>query len=620
MSSPSWGRQVIVVWMISLMIFLPATFALSNSDFPLTTGPFIDRLVFKTDSEDMNEKILKLLNNELDVIGTAVPPSYLMMLQDAAGVETALTSNNRFGYISFNTRNYPLNLSVFRRALAIAIDKEFICDEIWEGLAVPQDTPLPTSSVWSAENYLDEHYYHADIERANLMLDEAGFLDIDADGWREAPDGSDIGLDIETAYTELQWQVVEMIEAALHFLSIDARGRYAEWNEYLARLNFHGWYDIAFLEEVPETYDVSWLAYNFHSGSAEIPYYNIPSFRNATYDSYFNQMIYSTEYEEVRDAAIEMQKILAYECPIVVCYVSSQISAYRTDRFTGFVNDFEDGIGGWWSYYRARLKNPIDGVQGGTLRVAGFGDPPTFNFMVNPKPLGWDVLREVYDSLTRLTPDGDDLAWLAESYIIDTHETNSEVIEGYTRLTFNIVQNATWSDGTPLTAADVAFTLNYYRDCVDDNPYAVGLRDLMAAYAAGAYRVIVEFNTESYWHLHTVGFKPIIPYHVFKDIGLEGWDEWNPIPPNETFVTSGPFVLDSYAANSTIELVRHPAYFRSPIYTTESTTATVTTTEAITTGTALDSTLIWTVVFVIGIAAVPIMIGTAFLLRAKANQ
>jgi ABC-type transport system substrate-binding protein len=606
--------------MISLMMLLPATLAISAPDFPLETGPFIDRLVFKTDAANMNDRILKLLNNEVDVIGTAVPPSYMTMLQEAIGLETVLTTNNRFGYIAFNTRLYPLNLSVFRRALAIAIDKEFICDEIWNGFAVPQDTPLPTSSIWSAEDYLDEHYYQGDIERANLMLDEAGFHDIDADGWREAPDGSDFHLDIETAYTDLQWQVVEVIEAALHFMGISARGLHAEWNEYLARLNFHGHYHIAFLEEVPDTYDISWLATNFHSGSAEIPYYNIPNFQNETYDSYFNQMIYSTEYDEVREAAIEMQKILTYECPIVACYVSSQISAYRTDLFTDFCNDFEDGIGSWWSYYKARLKNPIDEIQGGTLRVAGFGDPPTFNFMVNPKPLGWDILGEVYDSLTRLTPNGDDLAWLAESYTIDTHETNSDVIEGYTRLTFDVVQNATWSDGVPLTAADVAFSLNYYRDCIDDNPFAVGLRDLMAAYAAGAYRVIVEFNTESYWHLHTVGFKPIIPYHIFKDIGLEGWNEWNPIPPNETLVTSGPFVLESYVANSTIELVRHPAYFRRPIHTTGSTTTTGTTTVTTSTDAVFDPTLLWSVVFVVGIAAVPITIGAVFLLKTKVNQ
>jgi len=618
----SLKRQAIVLWIVFMIVAIPMASALPQSEFPLKTGPFIDRLVFKTDAIDMDEKILNLLNNEVDVIGTSIPASLLPMLEGAESIETTMTANNAFGYIAFNTAKYPMNLSVFRRALAVALDKNYICEDIWDGLAVPQDAPLPSSSVWSAESYLDEHYYIGDVNRANQMLDDAGFLDIDADGWREAPDGSNIALNVECPYSDTQLQVAEVVQASLNFMNIETSIYITEWNEYLTRLNFHGVYDIAFLEEVPETYDVSWLATNFHSGWADIPHYNIPNFRNATYDSYFDQMIYSTDYNQVRDAAIEMQKILTYECPIIVCYVSSQISVYRTNMFTDFVNDFGDGIGSWWSYYKARLKNSEE-IHGGTLRVAGFGEPPSFNFMVNPSPLGWDSLGEIYDTLTRLGPDGDDLSWIAESYTIQTHLSNPEITDGFTRLTFNIVRNATWSDGVPLTALDVAFSLNYYRDCVDDNPYAVGLQDLMAAYASGVYEVIVEFGTESYWHLHTVGLKPIIPYHIFFDIGIDGWNTWDPEPPDATLVGSGPFMYESYVPNDFIDLVRNPDYFRHPVHVSDSTTTTTTTTSTPTTATTtpeFDNVLLGNIAFLVGMACIPITVGAIFLRKSRENQ
>lgn len=578
---------------------------------PLKSGPYIDSLVFEYEP-DMDSQVLRLLNGEVDVIGDAINPEYLTALELAEAIEVAMTENNLFGYLTINCAKYPYNISAFRRALAIAVDKEFICSDIWDGLATPQDSLLPSISFWSAEPYLEENYYGSDIVLANQLLDEAGFIDIDADGWREAPDGTDFHVTIECSVTELEEQVAETVEAALHFLDVDATALPQCYWDYLTRVATHGDFDMAYLEIVPEIYDVSWLAYNFVSKSADIPYFNYPNFRNETYDSWFNQMIHSTQYQKVWEASVEMQRILVHECPIIVCYVSRQISAYRDDVFQDFMNDFEAGIGSWWSYYKAKLKDTNNGLFGGILRTTMSMDIPSFNFMINPEKIGWNVLGEAYDSLIRIGPDGNDMGWLAKSYLIETHSSNPDIFEGHTRLTFNLIENVTWSDGTPLTALDVAFTLNYYLDCTNNNPYASGLQDLMAAYASGTYEVTVEFNTESYWHLHTVGLKPIIPFHIFSEIGLEGWESWAPIPPDVTLVTSGPFTFSSYEEGSQVELEHNPYYFYRPIHTTIPTTTTTTTT---TTTSIPDFNLIGGIAFVTGAVSVPLIVVGAFFLK-----
>jgi ABC-type transport system substrate-binding protein len=69
---------------------------------------------------------------------------------------------------------------------------------------------------------------------------------------------------------------------------------------------------------------------------------------------------------------------------------------------------------------------------------------------------------------------------------------------------------------------------------------------------------------ESYWHLHTVGYMPIIPMHVFTEIGPDNWNLWNPNPPAEEMVTSGPFNVSAYEAGELLEFTFNPNYFFGP--------------------------------------------------------
>ena len=61
----------------------------------------------------------------------------------------------------------------FRKALAMSIDAEEICDAIYNGFAEP-DTKYPCTH---------------DVDGANALLDEMGMMDTDGDGFRETPSG-----------------------------------------------------------------------------------------------------------------------------------------------------------------------------------------------------------------------------------------------------------------------------------------------------------------------------------------------------------------------------------------------------------------------------------------------
>ncbi|MFW9918812.1 MAG: ABC transporter substrate-binding protein, partial [Candidatus Thorarchaeota archaeon] len=322
-------------------------------------------------------------------------------------------------------------------------------------------------------------------------------------------------------------------------------------------------YDIVYLGSSFTNFDVDWLAYTFWSEYADEPYWNFPHWRNATYDSWRDQLLRATNYDDVYAAAIEMQKIWIYDCPMVICCEEELLSAYRTDHIDGIVNDARYGASGWWTNYRTFVKYSYNLHYGGTLRIGMLLGVDTFNFMLYSSIYTKKVLDNLYDSLIRQSPDGTDFPWLATSYFFETHEDNPAIQEGHTRIFFTIIENATWSDGTPLTALDVAYTMNYYRDA-PGNPYGADLSEMTAAYNISNHQVIIEFNSESYWHIHTIGYKPIIPKHVFEVIGLDYWNSWNPSPPEEDMVTSGPYNITDQVPDEYVELSRNRNYFYTP--------------------------------------------------------
>jgi len=591
----------------ALMAVSPAFVSAQTGSFDSKAGPFVDKLVFRVITGD-DQQVLALLANEIDLIGEQVDPAHLPSLQAAENVEVANVLRNGYGYVTINTAKYPLNITAFRRALAFAVDKERISDQVWDGLSEPLDSCVAKVNPFSIEGLLPYTYYEANVAQGNQMLDDAGFADVDADGFREAPDGSDFDILVECSQSSnIAVQVGEVVADALISLHVNGDSQATDFYEYLNRLYFHGDYDIVFLGSSFNNMDVDWLAYEFWSEYADEPYWNFANFRNASYDSWRDQLLHSTDYDEVYEAAIEMQKIWVYECPQIMCYENILLSAYRTDKFEGFVNDVNDGVPGFWTNYKVHLKDSQGGPFGGTFRWSNPLDLDTFNHMASTSAYTQNVLNQLYDSLIVQNPQGIDVMWLAESYTASTHADDESVPEGHTRFVFNLIQNASWTDGHPLTAEDVAFTLNYYRD-TSGNPYGSDLTEMTAAYQTTTYQVVVEFGTESYWHLHVVGYKPIIPKHVFENIGIANWNTWNPQPPTEAMVTSGPFNVSTYFAGEACEETRNPNYFYGPDRTPTGTTTTTTTTQ--------PNLTLAIIAGAVG-AAVVILVGGYVLLRQK---
>ena len=134
---------------------------------------------------DNDAKILAMQNGEVDFLSgikNVSAESYAQMEQtDGYGAQVDEKSLQTY-YVGYNLSSEIFGDQVVREAISSAIDKDAVVDNIYGGLFDKADTffsrDLPYCDV-------DQTVYGFDLDHANQILDEAGYVDTDGDGIRE---------------------------------------------------------------------------------------------------------------------------------------------------------------------------------------------------------------------------------------------------------------------------------------------------------------------------------------------------------------------------------------------------------------------------------------------------
>jgi peptide/nickel transport system substrate-binding protein len=151
-----------------------------------------------------NVSLGMLLQGQLDLSNNFLPG--IASLRDPGrgyGIETyfsgppyMLSANT--AWLVMNTTKPPMDDPAFRRAMAFAIDVDKIVNVVY-GNIVQKANPTGLLPIWDQyidQAVVDELGFTYDPDQANAILDEAGYLDVNGDGFREMPDGSAIELKI----------------------------------------------------------------------------------------------------------------------------------------------------------------------------------------------------------------------------------------------------------------------------------------------------------------------------------------------------------------------------------------------------------------------------------------
>lgn len=170
------------------------------------------------------------------------------------------------------------------------------------------------------------------------------------------------------------------------------------------------------------------------------------------------------------------------------------------------------------------------------LRIGMAGSPDSLNPGNAWLTEATDLFELVYSTLLDLDFDGNYLPDLARSWTVSE--------DGLT-WTFELAPDAKWSDGVPLTAEDVAFTLLAYRDWGDFG-YMSGYTTYFKDVQATDEHTVVVTLTDPIGNMESqVLYCYILPKHIWGEFA--GDLDAAVAFANEEMVGSGPFRLVEYA-------------------------------------------------------------------------
>ena len=142
-----------------------------------------------------------------------------------------------------------------------------------------------------------------------------------------------------------------------------------------------------------------------------------------------------------------------------------------------------------------------------TLPGEDWGYPSPFAFY--SRGPGYIRMSFLFDTLTWKDENGV-IPWLADSW---------DTSEGGTAWTFTLHPGIAWHDGTPLTAEDVAFTFEYFKEHQASFTWSWSVDKVARTEVVDEYTVTL-YLTEPIAGCHEslVGSLPIIPRHIWEGV------------------------------------------------------------------------------------------------------
>lgn len=185
-------------------------------------------------------------------------------------------------------------------------------------------------------------------------------------------------------------------------------------------------------------------------------------------------------------------------------------------------------------------------ADGGTLVIASTQVPRHLNGSVQSGIATAVPSTQIFASLLRYDDD-----WVPQPYLAESWTVSDDGLS----VTLNLVHNATFHDGTPVTAEDVAFSI---MNTKENHPFKTMFAPVEAIDTPDDYTVVIRLSQPHPALLLALSpaLAPILPKHVYGD----GQDP-KTHPANSAPVGSGPFMLEEFKPGEAIVLKKNPNFF-----------------------------------------------------------
>lgn len=306
--------------------------------------PVVDEVRFQvfTNADAM---VAALQQGEIDAAHN-LPAASLDSLEADENIEVIAGQQGGFDEIALNGgaaegQPHPALLDIeVRRAIQHGIDKEAVVEDLLDGRADIATTISPSADPrWRPDIPADEQFTY-DPDRANQILDDAGYLDTDGDGVREMPDG---GEPLVFRHAVNSDSVVAQPIADLYAGWMEEIGIEVELSAYdegqLFDLIVAGDYESFAWGWTPFVDPDPMLSY---FTEAELGNWNDANWFDPQYDALYAEQNQELDPGRRLEIVHEMLRLFYDTAVYVPLYYSPDFQAYRTDRFEGWIQQPAD--------------------------------------------------------------------------------------------------------------------------------------------------------------------------------------------------------------------------------------------------------------------------------------
>lgn len=289
--------------------------------------PNVDRLVFRV-LPTAATAVASLERGDVDFV-LNVPGADIARLRSRGDVAVLPSAGGSGGSLCQevlipNLNRPPLGDVRIRRAIAHAIDRDFIVERVYFGQGRPATGPITHLMAWAYT--ADVRQYPYDPAEANRILDAAGM--------RRGEDGVRFALTFTHAASaqRLGQALREQLRAAgimLHLLTLDFN---AAVEQVFVKKTFD--LGLASLCNGADP-DVGVRRVYVSSNIGPYPFSNGAGYRNARVDALFDEATRPSDRSQRRPVYEEIQRIVAEDVPYFWLIDSETVRAHRT-AFTGF--------------------------------------------------------------------------------------------------------------------------------------------------------------------------------------------------------------------------------------------------------------------------------------------
>jgi peptide/nickel transport system substrate-binding protein len=210
-------------------------------------------------------------------------------------------------WLEMNNKRKPMDDKRFRQAVMYALDREFIRDKIFYGLA-----RTPTGPINSVVTFYDGNVkrYPFDRKKSEALLDEMGL--------KRGPDGIRIKLELNPSPVSQTWmRLVQYTKQALRQVGIDVTIRNMDQASSVASMGNHD-FDMCFVTNTAFGDPAigvarSYITSNIRKG---VPFTNTCQYSNPRVDELFDAAAKSNDRNERQRLYTEVQQILAEDVPV----------------------------------------------------------------------------------------------------------------------------------------------------------------------------------------------------------------------------------------------------------------------------------------------------------------